>query len=262
MRRLTGRLPVPNLHLPRRAIAGMLAGVLLLVPGWFVMRGSPLVGVDKVSITGLSGPQATQVRLALEAAAQEMTTLKVDERALSDAVSQFPIVASITATPRPLHRLDIDVVQHVPVAALANGDKRMAVAGDGTMLTGVLTKGLPLVPVGLPPGGTTVAEPKARRMVSLMGAAPTGLLAKIERVEISDRGLTAHVSNGPKLYFGTDTRLEEKWAAATRVLADAYSRGAAYLDVRVPERPAAGGLELIETPAEPVNTQPEIEPLQ
>ncbi|MEJ7785921.1 MAG: FtsQ-type POTRA domain-containing protein [Solirubrobacteraceae bacterium] len=262
MRRLTGRLPVPNLNLSRRTLAAMLVGVLLLVPGWFVLRSSPLVGVDEVSITGLSGPQATQVRLALEAAAQEMTTLKVDEQALRDAVSQYPIVASINARAHPLHRLDIEVEQHAPVAALANGDERMAVAGDGTILAGTLTKDLPLVPVGSPPGGTTVAEPKARRMVSLLEAAPAGLLAKIERVEVSDRGLTAHVSNGPQLYFGSDTRLEAKWAAATRVLADPYSRGAAYLDVRVPERPAAGGLEPESTGTAPVDPQPEIEPLQ
>lgn len=262
MRRLTGRLPVPHLNLSRRTFAAMLVGVLLVVPGWFVLRSSPLVGVDEVTITGLSGPQATQVRLALEAAAREMTTLKVDEQALRDAVSQYPIIASITARARPLHRLDIDVEQHVAVAALANGDKRMAVAGDGTILAGTLTKDLPLVPVGSPPGGTTVAEPKARRMVALLGAAPTGLLAKIERVEVTDRGLTAHVSDGPQLYFGTDTRLEAKWAAATRVLADAYSRGATYLDVRVPERPAAGGLEPEQTSTTPANPLPEVQALQ
>lgn len=262
MRRLTGRLPVPRLPLSRRVLAGALVGVLLLIPGWMALRASPLVGVDDVSISGLSGPQAASVRLALEAAAKEMTTLAVDEQALRDAVSQFPIVASVSAEPRPLHRLNIDVVQHVAVAALANGDKRLAVAGDGTILAGTLTKDLPLVPVSSPPGGAELAEPKARRMVTLLGAAPTGLLPRIERVEIADRGLTAHVSEGPQLFFGTPTRLEAKWAAATRVLADAYARGATYLDVRVPERPAAGDLEPVQSAAAPVNPQPTVEPVQ
>ena len=262
MRRLTGRLPVPRLHLDRRVLAGALVGALMLIPGWFLLRSSPLVGVDEVNITGLSGPQTAQVRQALETAAREMTTMQVDPQALQDAVSQFPIVASVTAEAHPLHRLDIKVVQHVPVAALANGDRRMAVAEDGTILQGTLTKDLPLVPVSSPPGGTTLAEPKAREMVALLGAAPTDLLARISRVEIADRGLTAHVSDGPELYFGSPTRLQAKWAAATRVLADAYSRGATYLDVRVPERPAAGGLEPTDAVTTPIQTQPEVEPLQ
>lgn len=262
MRRLLGRLPVPHLRLSRRLVAGVVVGVLMLVPGWFLLRGSPLVGVDEVEVSGLSGPQAGQIRQALESAAREMTTLQVDTQALHDAVSQFPIVASITAEPHLLHRLDIQVVQHVPVAALANGDRRMAVAGDGTILQGTLTKDLPLVPVSSTPGGTTLAEPKAREMVELLGAAPTDLLPRISRVEIADRGLTAHVSDGPELYFGSPTRLRAKWAAATRVLADAYSRGASYLDVRVPERPAAGGMEPTDAVVTPLNTQPEVEPLQ
>jgi cell division protein FtsQ len=57
------------------------------------------------------------------------------------------------------------------------------------------------------------------------------------------RGLTAPLSNGPVLYFGGPERLRAKWTAVARVLADKSSAGATYLDVRLPERPAAGGLE-------------------
>jgi cell division protein FtsQ len=262
MRRPTGRIPVPRVPIPRRAVAGVLVVALLMVPGWFLLRGSPLVRVSDVRISGVTGPQAAQVRQALEDAATRMTTMQVDEQALRDAVGQFPIVASITAEPHLLHRLDITVVQHVPVAALANGDRRMAVAGDGTILQGTLTKDLPLVPVSSPPGGTTLAEPGPREMVALLGAAPAALLPEISRVEIADRGLVAHVSDGPELYFGSPTELRAKWAAATRVLGDSYSRGATYLDLRVPERPAAGGLEPTDTAAAPLNPEPEVETLQ
>ncbi|MCZ4491956.1 MAG: FtsQ-type protein [Conexibacter sp.] len=266
MRRPTGRLPLPTISLPRRvprrAIAGALVVALMLVPGWFLFRSSPLVGISDVTITGLSGTQATQIRQALEDAAKGMTTLTVDRQALQDAVSQFPIVASIKVSPHLLHRLDIEVIQHVPVAALVNGDRRMAVAGDGTILQGTLTKDLPLVPVNSPPGGTTLADPKAREMVSLLGAAPTALLPRISGVELADRGLVAHVSDGPDLYFGSPTELSAKWAAATRVLADAYSHGATYLDVRVPERPAAGGLEPTDPAGSTLDTQPEVQTVQ
>ena len=36
--------------------------------------------------------------------------------------------------------------------------------------------------------------------------------------------------------------MRAKWTAAARVLADPSSRGAAYIDLRLPDRPAAGGL--------------------
>jgi len=141
------------------------------------------------------------------------------------------------------------------VAALANGDKRMAVADDGTILEGTLTKGLPLVPVASPPGGRTLAEPKAEKMVALLAAASADMRAGIERVAIDDHGLTVQLKEGPQLYFGDSTRLKAKWFAAERVLADYTSRGATYLDVRVPERPAAGGLESTATAAATLNSQ-------
>ncbi|MCW2983306.1 MAG: FtsQ-type protein, partial [Conexibacter sp.] len=56
-------------------------------------------------------------------------------------------------------------------------------------------------------------------------------------------GLTLVLSSGPDLRFGGADRLAAKWAAAAAVLADSESRGATYLDLRYPERPAAGGLE-------------------
>ncbi len=45
---------------------------------------------------------------------------------------------------------------------------------------------------------------------------------------------------GLLLYFGDATRPHAKWLSAARVLADPSSAGATYVDVRAPERPAAG----------------------
>ena len=48
--------------------------------------------------------------------------------------------------------------------------------------------------------------------------------------------------DGPELIFGDPTRARAKWTAAARVLADPKAEGASYVDVRIPGRPAAGGL--------------------
>jgi cell division protein FtsQ len=74
----------------------------------------------------------------------------------------------------------------------------------------------------------------------------------VARVTVGEQGLTAQLVRGPEVYFGDAGRLAAKWTATARVLADPSSKGATYLDVRVPERPAAGGLE-------PINSQPEIQ---
>jgi cell division protein FtsQ len=262
MRRLPRWLPVPRVRLPRRFVAGALLVTVLLVPGWMLLRDSAIVGVDEVVITGVSGPQAAQIEQALTDAAERMTTMNVDEQALRDAVAQFPVVAGVSADGKLLHRLDIAVTQHEAVGALANGDQRMAVAADGTVLEGTLTKDLPLVPVSSPPGGRVVSEPDALKLVSLLGAAPAELRARVGRVEVTDTGLVAHVTDGPQLYFGPAAQLRAKWLAATRVLADVTSRGATYVDVRVPERPAAGGLEETATAVAPVDPQLPVETLQ
>jgi cell division protein FtsQ len=260
MRRPPVRLPRPHAPRPsRRFVAGALVVVAILVPGWFWLKGSALVKIEEVEITGISGPQAAQVRQALTDAAERMTTLDVDAARLERAVAQFPIVAGVRIHPHLLHRLEVEVVQHVPVGALAHGSARMAVAADGTILPGSLTKGLPVVPVGSPPGGRRLVERDALRMVALLGAAPTALRERLTRVAMTKAGLIVHVADGPDLFFGRSARLGAKWAAATRVLADLSSRGASYLDLRVPERPAAGGLE---PPELLPNTQVEVQPVQ
>ena len=67
----------------------------------------------------------------------------------------------------------------------------------------------------------------------------------------------AELRDGPELIFGPATRLRAKWAAAARVLADLEARGASYVDLRIPSRPAVGGLAATTlTPVAPAGTPP------
>jgi cell division protein FtsQ len=250
---------VPRPHLSRRAAAGTLLAVALLVPGWFWLRDSPLVSVDHVHITGVSGSQAAEVRQAITDAARQQSTLDLDPGKITQAVATFPIVAGVSVRAHPLHTIDVIVREHVPVGALSTGDRRIAVAGDGTILEGAVTHGLPLVPVSAPPGGRQLTEARAVRMVALLAAAPRPLRDRVSSVALNGHGLVAHLSNGPDLYFGPASRLAAKWAAAGAVLADYSSRGATYLDLRVPERPAAGGLQPTLTSPPTTNGQPQVQ---
>ena len=76
--------------------------------------------------------------------------------------------------------------------------------------------------------------------LTVLGAAPAALAGSAERAYGGAKGLTLVMHSGLRVYFGDASRPHAKWASLARVLADPGSAGASYVDVRVPERPAAG----------------------
>lgn len=240
-------------HRPAVAGAALVLAVALLGVGFMWLRDSSFVAVERVTVVGAEGTQAEEVRAALRDAAREMTTLHVREDALAAAVQQYPSVASVRAEADLPHGLRIEVRSRRPVAALDTGRQAIAVASDGTVLTGAGTDGLPRVKVATPPGGERVRGDAASTLVRLMAAAPAPLRERAERAFLGPAGLTVVLREGPRLRFGQGDRLTAKWAAAARVLADDQAQGASYLDLRLPERPAAGGLAPLST--EQVNEQ-------
>jgi cell division protein FtsQ len=231
-----------------RVIAiAFLAGVAVAI-GWTWLRDSSLVAVEQVVVTGATGPEAANVRRALETAARDMSTLHVRRAELETAAAPYPIVESITVRTDFPHGLRIMVHEHDPVAAVIVDGRRTAVAADGTILRGTPARAVPVIPLTSPPAGDRVTSARGLRSIALLAAAPAALRARVARVSHGTNGLTAALRNGPPLYFGSPDRLGAKWSAAARVLSDPTSAGTTYLDVRVPERPAAGGLEQIAPP--------------
>jgi cell division protein FtsQ len=234
---LPRRLPRPGL----RFLVVLLALVGLAAGGWVWLRNSSLVAVQRVTVVGVSGRDAHQIRAALRSAARNMTTLDVKMAALHTAVAPFPVVKHLSVSTDFPHRMRIDVVEQVPVAMISAGGLQVAVSADGTLLRGVSVSGsLPTIRLPVSPGGTRVTG-STLQVVRLLAAAPYQLLTKVS--EASDggaHGLEALLRDGPKVYFGSAGDLGAKWAAAAAVLADAESAGADYIDVTVPSRPAAG----------------------
>lgn len=206
------------------------AAALLVAALW--LRDASFVRVSEVAVTGASGPDAPRIEAALRAAARDMTTLHVREDELRDAVAPFPTVGDIEVARDLPDRLRIEVVEREPVAVVGEGDERTPVTASGTVLRGATP------PDDLP----SIDHARDRRVLDLLAAAPRPLLRRAERAFHGERGLTVRMAEGPTLYFGTATHLDAKWAAAARVLADPAAEGATYVDVRVPERAAAGGL--------------------
>jgi cell division protein FtsQ len=223
---------------------------VLLGAGFFWLRDSEVVAVRKVTITGVSSSQEARVRDALRRAALDMTTLHVRRDDLKAAVASFASVGDVRAQADFPDALRIEVVERLPAALLAAGGERIPVSAGGLLLRGVRPESrTPIIEVDRLPVGARLDEPRARAIVSVIAAAPGELRGRIERAQLGPRGIELDLRDGPDLIFGARTRLDAKWAAATRVMADSSAQGATYLDLRLPEWTAAGGLGGVEQPA-------------
>jgi len=224
---------------PGRLLVGVVVVAGLVLAG-LAVRDSGLTTVGSVTVAGVSGPQASAIRTTLVRSARSMHTLDVDEGGLRRAVARYGVVAAIHTHAHFPHGLAIEVIERLPVALLSAGGQRLALAADSTVLRGVTDTGLvPAVKASTAPMGPRVTDRRLLTVLALAAAAPPALRARVARVYLGTKGLTALLRSGASLYFGDGTRLGAKWAAAASVLADASARGAAYVDVRVPDRPAA-----------------------
>ena len=219
-----------------------MAVTALLAGGWLWVRDSSLARVTRVSVTGATTSDEQRIRGAIERAALDMTTLHVREQALHDAVAPYPSVAGLRIHTDFPHEMQVEVLEHQPVAALEVDGRRTPVSYDGIVLNGVRADGsLPTIRSGRLPA-RRVGDARTRAALAIAAAAPEPLLERSERVSYGPDGFTVDLLDGPPLVFGTSQDVAAKWAAAARVLAESSAAGATYLDLRVPGRVAAGGL--------------------
>ena len=250
------RAPRIALRLPRRArrlaIIAAIAVVALTAVYYAWFRDSSLVRVSEVSVSGLTGPDAERVRKRLTEAGLGMTTLHVREDDLRRVVRSEPSIRAIHAQPDFPNGLRIDVTENLPVAAVdIAGSGRVPIAGNGTLMPGLQSKA-PVPQLRIQgaakvgrngPSATRVTDERLAPLIRTAAAAPPALLYRAEAIERRPgEGIIVLMREGPRVMFGDDSRIAEKWRAAAGVLASRNSQGAAYVDVRMPERPVAGGL--------------------
>ncbi len=245
------RLSVPRVSRPtfsprlRRRLIALVALIAVLAAGYqFWLRDSSFVAVEDVTVTGVSTDDGERIRTALAAAGHTMTTLNVDQEVLDQAIAHYPVVRDLEVRPDFPHGLTIHVIEHHPAALLELDGRPVAVAGDGTILRGLPVEGrFPSIEVEGGARGDRLTDRDALGAARVAGAVPGPLRKRIESIgSRSGDGLVATLSDGPDLIFGDSSRARAKWIAAARVLADPEAEGATYIDLRLPDRPAAGGL--------------------
>ena len=242
----------------KRILAGVLVAACALAGGWWWVRDSSLLAVRDVFVTGADSSQGAQIRSALRTAALDMTTLHVRGDALRAAVAQYPSVKEIDVKAKLPHKLFVHVRERAPVVAIQGGGSTVPASREGLMLRGLRAPGLPTLRVRSAPAGERVTDRGTLAALGVAADAPAQLRARIARLWSGPRGLTLDLRNGPDLVFGSGADATRKWIAAVRVLADPSSAGATYLDLRVPERVAAGGLGPVDPePEQPAPTDPQ-----
>jgi cell division protein FtsQ len=228
--------------LRRRTLLRALVAAAAIAGAFVLLRSSPLVAVEQVQITGVRGAQAAAVSEALETAAKRMSTMDYSAGELEAAVARYPVVRSLKVSASFPHRMKIVVSEQLPVAQLSSGKLHTAVAADGVVLgPALVSSSLPSLPASvIPAAGRRVGVARLRSYLMILGAAPVPLLPLVSGVFFGQQGLTVKMANGLLVYFGDGTRPHAKWDSLVTVLTSPGSANASYVDVRLPERPAAG----------------------
>jgi cell division protein FtsQ len=236
------------------------AAILLALAGAYVaLRDSAMVGIERVTVRGASGPDAPRIESALRQAAQEMTTLNVDAGELREVVDAYPTVTGVEVDRGFPHEVTLTVLERRPVAVVETGGRKVPLTADGRLLQGATPPDdVPALALNDNAPGGRVDDPRGRRLVALAAAAPSALRRRAARASLTDKGLTMTMDRGPDLFFGAPEDLQAKWKAVARVLADPSAEGATYIDARVAERVAAGGLAPLATADEEEQTDPEM----
>lgn len=225
----------------RRAVAvGLL--VAALVAGYYLwLRDASVFAIEEVEVEGAS-TDAERIAAAVEAAAEGMTTLHVDDEKLRAAVSQFPTVASVSADATLLDKLTVTVTERLPVAQIELGGEPVAVSADGYVLPRLEGDHGELPPIEAGEKGGRL-DPVGVAQAAIIGAAPEQVREAIESANWSQErgGVVVILEGAPELRFGSGREAERKWKAVAAVLTDPERGSPAYVDVSVPERTVSGG---------------------
>ena len=217
----------------------LLAAPLVGLLAWMLLRDSPLFSVDRVQVVGLGDSALPAVSKDLVAAARGQTTTDFSVGALRHAVARYSLIADVRAQPRPPHGVRIVVVERRPLLRLVVRHHVYLLDAEGRVVTGARAARLPVVRSAHAPGGDVSHDSWARLVLRVLAAAPAPLRARVAAVTAPHGRLTVYLHRGPRLIFGNAALPHAKWDASAAVLADPSSRGASYVNVQIPSRPAA-----------------------
>ena len=144
------------------------------------------------------------------------------------------------------------LVEGRETSVIGSGEDAVGVSAAGTILAGTPPDdgSLPSLPIDSPPKGGRLAGPLLEQAV-VLGAAPRILRSCIEGSHQGETGVDVDLRSGIELRFGRSTQAEQKWAAATAILADPTTTDIGYVNLYAPSRASTGGSGTTLPSAEP-----------
>jgi len=207
---------------------------------WLLLRDSGLFAVENVTIVGLSAHAEPQLTRDLLAAARAQTTTDFSVGDVRAAVSAYTLITGVRATTHFPHSVTLYVSERLPVARIEAGGEAIPVTAAGSVVSGFSASAhLPTVRAAQAPLDGRTHDPFALVALRVLDAAPKPLFRRVATVTHPGGALTIYLHHGPRLIFGDGALPHAKWDAAAAVLAAPSSRGATYIDLVLPGRPAA-----------------------
>jgi cell division septal protein FtsQ len=225
---------------PRRTLAMIAAvGLVAGLGGWLLLAGAGQ-RVQRVTIVGLSRDASPALEDALVAAARAQPTSGFSAAKVRAAVSRYTLITGIRAESREPDAVTLFIREREPFLRLSAEGTRVALDSGGTVITGYgrLPHVASVSGTRAPIDGRAV-DPFALTALRLVRAAPAPIRRRIVAITTAHGVLTIYLHHGPRLIFGDATLPHAKWDAAVAVMATRSAEGAAYIDVRLPSRPAA-----------------------
>jgi cell division septal protein FtsQ len=232
--------------------AGMLLALALL---WWLANG-PLLAVTGVSVRGYDRPDRAALIAAIDDAASGGTVVSPPAGRIRSTAAAFPWVASVAVQRDWPRGVTVDVVMARPAAVAAVPGGEPALVSDAGRVLGPAPEaaGLGWLRLTRAPPAAGYALPAADRAgLAFLAAAQPAVAARVRQLGADASGaLSARIDGGPELRLGRPERMEAKARALALVLAQVPPgeiAEASYIDLRIPKRPAIGGLA-VEAPAE------------
>jgi cell division protein FtsQ len=209
------------------AIAAVAVGVVF----------SPLLDVDRIAVTGITGARVDEVRAATGVERGEPLLL-VDTGSVEARVEALPWVAQARAARHFPGSLTVAVTTRVPTAWVLAVDGSVRLVDDRGVVVGTATAAPPSLPQ-LPSASTPGAGPPAAAARVAASLTPT-LRANVGIVAVVKGQAVLYLSTGTEIRLGAPRDVTAKARAAEAVLASLSGANPVYVDVRVPSAPVTG----------------------
>ena len=231
-----------------RTLITAVIATLLLVGAVVGVLGSPLLEVHTVTVHGGTEIGVNRVRDAAGVRIGQ-SMLDIDLNRVRSSVTELPLVERVAVRRRWPRTIVVDVVEAVPVAAVATGERWSVVDRRGTVL-----ETRPVRPVALPQvvienGTARPGEVRIRGALAVASLMSVQLRQRVARVAV--RGTEVNVwvrrpdaratRDGPAdellVLVGDPRDLDAKVRALDTMLTGADLSDAAVLDLTVPDQP-------------------------